>query len=318
MLKVGVIGVGTMGQHHVRLYSTMNCELVGVADTNSERAMFIGKKYSVPYFSNYLELLPKVDAVTIAVPTSVHHSITMDFLNNGIHCLVEKPIAMALDEAENMIEAAQRHKAWLAVGHIERFNPAVMKLKEIIDRGMLGTLLMMSTRRVGPYVPRIRDEGIVIDSATHDIGVVQYLIGKNPVNVYSRAGCLKHPNNKEDHALIVLDFEGATACIEVNWFTPRKVRTLVATGSEGIAHLDYIDQSVTLQNFFQVATVNVDKAEPLRLEIENFLFSVEANKKPLVAGEDGLDILKIALKSTDNVYVDKNRFETSEVLSLHR
>ena len=143
---------------------------------------------------------------------------------------MEKPIASTTEQAEAMIEAAERHKVKFAVGHIERFNPAVIKLKQIIDEGALGQLLILSTKRVGPSVQRIRDVGVIIDSATHDIGVVNYLIGKKPVYIYSKVGSLKHP--KEDHAIIVLDFGSTAACIEVNWFTPHKVRTLVVTGSE--------------------------------------------------------------------------------------
>jgi UDP-N-acetylglucosamine 3-dehydrogenase len=179
MLKVGVVGLGAMGQHHTRLYSQLNCELVGVADANAERAKEIGEKYSTKYYADYHDLLSKVEAVSIAVPTTSHHNVAMDFLREGVHCLVEKPIAFDLHEADDMIEAAERNQVNLAVGHIERFNPAVVKLKQIVDEGILGKLLIISTRRVGPFVPRIRDVGIVIDSATHDIGVEEHYRAKN-------------------------------------------------------------------------------------------------------------------------------------------
>ena len=194
-----------MGHNHARLYSQLNCELVGVADIDPARAKEIGEKYNTPYYSDYHELLSKVEAVSIAVPTTLHHTVAMDFLKAGVHCLVEKPIAFSLDEAEEMIEAAEQNHVNLAIGHIERFNPAVVRLKQIIDEGTLGKLLIISTRRVGPSVPRIRDVGVVIDSATHDIGVIKYLLGKEPASVFSRVGNLKHP--KEDHAVIVLDFD---------------------------------------------------------------------------------------------------------------
>ena len=151
---------------------------------------------------------------------------------------------------------------------------------------------------MGPFVPRIRDVGVVIDSATHDIGVVMHLIGKEPVGVFSRVGSLKHP--KEDYAIIVLDFAGTTACIEVNWFTPHKVRTLVATGSEGIAYLDYIEQEVTVHNSHGIDTLDVQKAEPLKLEIEDFLRSISEGKKPSVDGIEGKAILNLALESSHN------------------
>jgi UDP-N-acetylglucosamine 3-dehydrogenase len=298
MLKVGVVGLGEMGQHHARIYSQLNCELVGVADANAERAKEIGEKYGTKYYSDYHSLLSKVEAVSIAVPTTLHHTVAMEFLREGVHCLVEKPVAFDLHEAEEMIETAERNQVNLAVGHIERFNPAVVKLKQIVDEGTLGKLLILSTRRVGPFVPRIRDVGIVIDSATHDIGVVKYLIGKDPISVFSRVGSLKHP--KEDHAIIVLDFVETTACIEVNWFTPHKVRTLVATGSEGIAYLDYIEQTVRVCNSHDADFAEIQKTEPLKLELEDFLQSVAEGKKPAVDGREGWAILKIAVESSFN------------------
>jgi UDP-N-acetylglucosamine 3-dehydrogenase len=273
----------------------MDCKLAGVADVDPERAKEIGEKYGVPYYSDYHELLSKVDAVSIAIPTTLHHAVAMEFLNKGIHCLVEKPIAFSLAEADEMIAASKKHKVNLAVGHIETFNPAVIRLKQIIDAGTLGKILIISTRRVGPFVPRIRDVGIVIDSATHDIGVIKYLLGTEPVSVFSKIGSLKHA--KEDHAVIVLDFKDATACIEVNWFTPHKVRTLVATGSEGIAYLDYIEQKVTVYNAHEVKVQDIAKTEPLKLELEDFLNSIKDKRNPSVCGTEGRAILKTALEA---------------------
>ena len=302
MPKVGVVGLGAMGKNHARLYSQLKCNLVGVSDTDPARAREIGEKYNAPYYDDYHQLLSKVEAVSIAVPTILHHTVAMDFLKAGIHCLVEKPIAFSLDEASDMIEVAEKNHVNLAIGHIERFNPAVIRLKQIMDKGTLGKVLIISTRRVGPYTPRIRDVGVVIDSATHDIGVVKYLLGKKPISVFSRVGKLKH--QKEDHAIILLDFaDDTTACIEVNWFTPRKVRTLVATGSKGIAYLDYIEQTLTIQNSNEVKAEKIHKVEPLKLEIEDFLKSVTERGKPAVDGKEGLDILKIALDANSNNFI---------------
>jgi UDP-N-acetylglucosamine 3-dehydrogenase len=309
MLKVGVVGLGEMGQHHARLYSQLNCELVGVADANPERAKEIGEKYGTKYYDDYHNLLSKLEAVSIAIPTTSHHAVAMDFLREGVHCLVEKPIAFNLREADEMIETAERNEVNLAVGHTERFNPAVVRLKQILDEGTLGKLLIISTRRVGPFVPRIRDVGIVIDSATHDIGVVKYLIGKDPVSVFSRVGSLVHP--REDHAVIVLDFIGSTACIEVNWFTPHKIRTLVATGSKGIAYLDYIEQTVRVYNSHDADFAQIQKNEPLKLELENFLQSVAEGTTPAVDGREGRSILKIALESSFNNFYTSSQTEIS-------
>lgn len=298
MIKVGVVGLGSMGQHHARVYSRLNCKLAGVADADPQRAKELGEKYDTMYYSDYHELLSRVEAVSIAVPTILHRKVAMDFLKEGIHCLVEKPIAFDLDEAAEMLEEADRNRVNLAVGHVEQFNPAVVKLKQIVDDGVLGKLLIISTRRVGPSVPRITDVGVVVDWATHDIGVTKYLIGREPVSVFSRVGSLRHA--KEDYAILVLDFEGTAACIEVNWFTPQKGRTLVATGSEGVAYLDYIAQSVMVQNSKEGQAIQVEKIEPLKLELEDFLNSIEGRKKPLVDGGEGMSILKISLESCRN------------------
>jgi UDP-N-acetylglucosamine 3-dehydrogenase len=298
MLKVGVVGLGEMGQHHARIYSQLQCELVGVADVNPARAKEIAERYGTKYYEDYHELSAMVEAVSIAVPTTYHYAVAMDFLKEGVHCLVEKPIAFSLREADEMVYTAERNQVNLAVGHIERFNPAVVRLKQILDKGTLGKLLIVTTRRVGPLVSRIRDVGIVIDSATHDIGVVRYLIGKEPISVFSRVGSLIHP--KEDHAVIVLDFLESTACIEVNWFTPHKIRTLVATGSKGIAYLDYIEQTVRVYNSHETDIAEIQKEEPLKLELEDFLQSVALGRTPAVDGREGRSILKIALESNFN------------------
>lgn len=302
MLKVGVVGLGAMGQNHVRVFSQLNCDLIGVVDVDPTRAKEIGEKYNAPYYSNYRDLLSKVEAVSIVVPTTLHHRISMDFLKAGVHCLVEKPISLSLNEAQEMIEMAEKNLVNLAVGQIECFNPAVVRLKQIVDEGKLGKLLIISTRRVGPSVTRIRDVGVVIDSATHDISVMKYLLGKEPIGVFSRVGTLKYL--KGDYAIIILDFKDTIACIEVNWFTPHKVRTLVATGSEGIAYLDYIEQKVTIQNSTEVKVEDIQRAEPLKLEIEDFLKSVIERRKPTVDGKEGMDVLKIALEANKNNYTE--------------
>lgn len=294
-LKVGVIGVGAMGHNHVRVYSELDCELVGVADVDYSLAKETGEKYHTRFFTDYHELLPFVDAVSVAVPTSHHYDVVMDVLRSGVHCLVEKPIAISLKESDEMVDMALGRNINLAVGHIERFNPAVIKLKEIINKRLLGHILIISTRRVGPFASRIRDVGVIIDSATHDIGVIRYLLDKDPISVYSRIGSINHVSC--DHAIIVMDFDDTTACIEANWFTPHKVRTLVATGTNGIAYLDYIEQKLSVYSSNNEGTVYVPKEEPLKIELSDFLRSITNNCKPSVDGIEGYAILKIALEA---------------------
>ena len=296
MVKVGVVGLGVMGQHHARVYSQLTCELVGVVDADIHKAREVGERHGVPYYSDHRELLSKVDAVSIVVPTSLHRTVAMDFLSEGVDCLVEKPVASRLEDAEQMQKMAEATHAKLAVGHIERFNPAVTRLKEIIDEGILGEIMIISTRRVGPFARRIRDVGIIVDSASHDIDVARYLVGKEPITTFARSGRLMH-DTQEDHAVIVLDFGSNMASIEVNWFTPHKVRSLVATGSMGIAYLDYIEQRLTVHHWGNEWHVPIRKTEPLKLELEHFLKCAENDERPLVDGYEGIRVLGICLEA---------------------
>lgn len=302
MIKVGVVGLGAMGQHHARVYSEFGCELVGVADVDPQRGNRIAEKYKTAYYRDYRDLMSRVDAVSIVVPTTLHSQVALDFMRHGVHCLVEKPIASTLEEAQAMVRSAEANGTRLAIGHIERFNPAVQRLKQIVDEGKMGKVMQISTRRVGPFAPRIRDVGIIVDTATHDIDVARHLLGREPLDgpagVFSKFGAFKHA--KEDHAIIVLDFGDAAASIEVNWFTPQKVRTLVATGSEGLAYLDYIDQSISFGNSHKpgMEQLDVQKAEPLKLEIEHFVKCVETGERPLVDGLEGLKVLEIAFRAS--------------------
>src|SRR5574341_197446 len=170
-VKVGVIGTGAMGQHHVRIYSeSHDAELVGIADLDTMRVNEQAARYKTEAFTDYRELLKQdIDAVSIAVPTMMHREVALAAIEAGVHVLIEKPIADTPKSAAEIIESASSSGLRLMVGHIERFNPAVMKLKEIIDSGALGKVVSISTRRVGPYNPRIRDVGVIMDIGVHDI-----------------------------------------------------------------------------------------------------------------------------------------------------
>ncbi|MCK4733928.1 MAG: Gfo/Idh/MocA family oxidoreductase [Methanophagales archaeon] len=297
MIRVGVVGVGEMGEHHVRVYNEIeDTDLVGIGDVNDRRVKDIADQYRTKAFTDYKDLLREdLNAVSIAVPTILHKKVAIDFIREGVNCLIEKPIASSIEDAREIIKEAEKNNAKLAIGHIERFNPAVMKLKEIIEKGILGKMLLISTRRVGPFVPRITDVGIIVDSATHDIDVIRYLVGKEPVNIFVKSGGIK--NKKGDHAIVVLDFGDVSASIEVNWFTPHKVRSLVATGTEGIAYLDYLKQEVVIYNSEWKMIPKIERKEPLKVELEHFLECLKNNKKPLVSGYEGLKVLEIAIKA---------------------
>ena len=299
-MRVGVVGVGAMGEHHARIYSQMdNCELVGLMDVDPERAKAVAKKYGTNAFSDAEALLgEKPDAVSIVVPTSLHKEVASKFMSKGVSCLVEKPIASTLDEAKEMISISERENTTLMVGHIERFNPAVLKLKEVVREGKLGKILLISTRRVGPIASRIRDVGIIIDSATHDIDVIRYITEEEPRLIRAVSGNYKH--TKEDYAIIVMELDQTIASVEVNWFTPVKVRTLIATGTEGTANLNYIDQTVEIVNNAGRSQLNIVKEEPLKVELGHFIECLRTGRKPLVDGTEGLRDLEVALTAMND------------------
>lgn len=296
-MKVGVVGVGNMGQNHARIYSGLKgCELVGVADVDTVRVEQVAETYQTKAFIDYEDLIrERVEAVSIAVPTSMHFKVASFFLKKGVACLIEKPITPSLEEGKALVEIARKNGRKLMVGHIERFNPVVQKLKSIIEEELLGKVLIISTRRVGPYSPRIQDVGIIVDLATHDIDVSRYLTGKEPERIYSKYSTIKH--SMEDHAILLLDFGDSAACIEVNWFTPHKVRTAVITGTGGIAYMDYIEQSLTVYGSEWKMEQKIEKEEPLKKELAHFVDCIARNKEPLVNGEEALKTLEVALRS---------------------
>lgn len=296
MLKAAVIGAGMMGQHHIRVYSTQkNIELTGIADISEERVKTLAEQYKTKYYTNYRKLLDeKPDIVSIAVPTAMHREVALEAIKRGVNVLIEKPIADTIENADAIIKAAEKEDVKLMVGHIERFNPVVIKLKQEIDEGNLGKVVAVSTIRVGPYNPRIRDVGIIIDLGVHDIDVMSYLYGETVKSIHAYAGSVKHTH--EDYATILVGFNnGHSGLIETNWLTPHKTRKLTATGTHAIAYADYIDQTLKICNERGELHVKIEKKEPLVTEIEHFISCVREDKTPLVTGEHARDALKAAL-----------------------
>ncbi len=300
-MRAGVIGIGAMGQHHVRIYDEMeNVELVGISDVSESRVNELVGQYGVKGYTDHRQLLEQgLDVVSIVVPTTLHMPIGMDAIDAGANILMEKPIADTLENAERLTNAAKEAKVKLMVGHIERFNPAVMRLKEIIDSGTLGKIVSISTRRVGPYNPRIRDVGVILDIGVHDIDVISYLYGMKVNEVYAIAGADIH--SKEDHAAIMLRFDHEfSGLLETNWLTPHKVRKLTAIGVKGVAYLDYIKQTVELHDGKWIRKAKVEEEEPLRKELEYFVDVVLNGGEPQPSGEDGIHALRVAMVAIES------------------
>jgi len=313
MIRVGVIGVGNMGVHHARIYKQMEgVELVGVADVDEERALEVAKLYDTEAFTDNEELLKRVDAVSIAVPTTQHEEVAMAAIRHGVHCLIEKPIAHTLKSARRIVEAAKDAGVKIMVGHVERFNPAVIALKREMDAGKLGKVVSISSRRVGPYPPRVRDVGVIIDLAVHDIDVISFLYGKKVRDVSAMAGNGAHSH--EDYASILLAYdENRAGLVDTNWLTPHKVRVLVAVGVKGVAYLDYIAQTLEIHRKSFVEDVPVEKSEPLRNELEHFIRGIVSGGRLSPSGEEGIHALAVALAAIRS-YKTRRTVPVDEVL----
>jgi UDP-N-acetylglucosamine 3-dehydrogenase len=305
-LKVAVIGIGFWGRNHVRVFQELpQTELVGICDVNTERVSALAKELKIEGYTDSNQLLKRedLDAVSICTWTTAHAEEATRALNAGKHVLVEKPIASTVPEAKKIVKLAKKKGLHLMVGFIERFNPGVQRVKEAINEGKIGTLVSATARRVSQWPERLGDIGVVKDTAIHDIDVMRYIFGEDPVAVYAKVGNLRH-TKFEDYAQIMLSYkDNKTAFIETNWLTPYKTRSLIVTGSEAIISLDYLTQKITIETAGQTLTPRYEWKEPLKLELQHFADSILNNKEPLVTGVDGLKALMIAeaaLKSTRN------------------
>ncbi len=305
-VRVGVVGVGAMGYHHARIYYELSrqglVELVGVADVDPARARRAAEDFHTKAYTDPRELLRAgVEAVSIAVPTSLHRDVSLLFLENGVHVLVEKPIADTVEKAKEIIEAAKKNNVVLLVGHVERFNPAVHVLRDVIAEGIIGQPITMSAKRVGPFVKRVTDTGVIVDLAVHDIDVMSFLLNDVPVEVYARARNILHPSGMEDYALIILTFSSSVdGVIETNRLTPYKARNLTVVGTKGIAQLDYIEQDLVIYDERFVKKARIQREEPLRRELLHFIHCVQGLEKPLVSGEDGFKALRVAQAAVES------------------
>ena len=297
-VNVGVIGVGAMGENHVRVYHKMEeANLIAVSDVSERALKKIEKKYGAKGYTDYCELLenPDIEVVSVCVPTTFHHAVVMEAIRHKKHILVEKPIAFTLTEAEEMITAAKEAGVILATGHVERFNPAVQKAKELIDDGVIGDIVSAFAKRVGPLPPRIKDVGVSIDLAIHDLDIMNYLFEEEITQVYGTMNSSFDDSEFEDHAEIMVSFDNeSTGIIEVNWLTPYKRRELELTGTAGIISVDYIQQSIEVYGKF-AQDIEIKHEEPLKGELNSFLHSVVEGEEPVITGEDGLKALKMVI-----------------------
>ncbi len=294
-VNAGVIGTGFWGENQVRvLRQSRACNLLGICDTDKKRAREVGSRYDVPWFTDLEKFLrtPGLQAVTVCTPTHTHLKVGLRALESGKDVLVEKPMTGEEKSAERLINTARRGGLKLLVGFIERFNPGVGMVRKMLERRVVGEVIIATGRRVARWPVRIGDVGVIKDTAIHDIDIMRYLLDEDVSAVYAQTGSLKH--SFEDYAEIVLRFdEGTTGFIDANWLTPRKVRTLIITGSEATINLDYITQEITVEDSGKLTKPHPKWDEPLRLELEHFLEVVMNDADPHPSGEDALEAIRI-------------------------
>ncbi len=294
-LKVAVIGTGALGSVHAKIYSELiDVELVGICDTDNNRLSEMSKKLGIEGFKDYHRLLGKADAVSIVVPTKDHYSISKDFLESGTHLLIEKPITQTVEEADRLLSIAKSRNLTLAVGHVERFNAAIEAILKI-----KGDIKFVECHRLGPFSPRIKDVGVVLDLMIHDIDILLWLI-KSPIKSIEAVG-VKILTQHEDIANARIVFENGAVCnITASRVTEKAMRKIRIFQPNAYISLDYIQQDAVIytKNLGGIVSRQIDikKEKPLQKEITSFLDCVQTGKKPLASGEEGKQALSVALE----------------------
>jgi UDP-N-acetylglucosamine 3-dehydrogenase len=321
-LRVGVIGIGVMGGFHVDTWEKIpSVRLVAVADPDEVTARARISRRPIDWHADYRALLERddIDAVSVAAPSERHAEVVMLALAAGKHVLVEKPIATRLEDGLRMAATARRAGLKLMVGHIERFNPAVAKITELIEQGRIGRVFRAHATRVGPLPTRIRDAGVAIDLATHDLDLMQHVLGLDITSVYAEGARFTHPT-QEDMITCLLRFgdSGPYGLLDVNWLTPEKRRELTVIGEGGMLSASYITQDVWFtetsegpSGWDELARMRGDaegaalrfalrKVEPLRAELAAFAECVLQDKPEPISAEDGCRALIAALAVRDS------------------
>ena len=295
-VAVGVIGTGFWGENQVRvLRQSRMADLIAICDSNKKRAEEMGTKYSVPWYSDPSKFLrvPELEAVTVCTPTQTHLKVGLQAIEAGKNLLVEKPMTGEERAADRLVNSAKKAGVKLLVGFIERFNPGVRAVKKMLTQKVVGDVIIATGRRVARWPIRIGDVGVVKDTAIHDIDAMRYLLEEEVSAVFAQTGSLR-THSYEDYAEIMLRFkEGTTGFIDANWLTPRKVRTLIITGSDATINLDYITQEITLENSQRLVKPFTPWAEPLKLELENFITTILRDTEEAPSGEDALKAIRV-------------------------
>jgi predicted dehydrogenase len=315
-VRAGVVGVGQMGRYHVGVLAELpQVELVGIVDVEPERIQQLAETYNTSGLTDYRDLLGEVDVVCLAVPTTMHYEVAREFLDAGVHVLIEKPIAPTLAEAEELFELATQRGVMLHVGHVERFNGAVQELKNIVRDPIL-----IECRRMGPFQSRVKDDGVVLDLMIHDLDIVLNLVGARAHRISAVGAAVV--SEVEDVANVQLWFDsGCLATITASRATQEKIRTLAVTQREEYVLLNYTDQDIRIYRqgssehrlgrgelrYKQEALIErifVHKDNPLKLEIKHLLDCATHQATRMISAEDELYSLQVTLEILEMIRKD--------------
>jgi predicted dehydrogenase len=311
-LRTAVIGVGSLGSHHARIHRALAAEgaaqFVAVCDLNEETARSVSDEQNVEWTKDWRELIGRVDAVSLAVPTEAHCEIACGLLEAGIHVLVEKPISRTLEEADRMIRAAEKGNALLQVGHLERFNPAMVALRPHVRKPVY-----FEIHRVGQFTARSLDIDVVLDLMIHDLDIVQWLVGEEVEVTNIHAVGIAILTNKVDAANARLEFSsGAVANITASRVGMEKIRKMRFFQPHDYVAIDYTTKRASVSSLapptasgswpgVHIKHLDVVDVEPLRAEIVSFLDSAESGLPPAVSGSDGRNALSLALRTLERI-----------------
>lgn len=324
MLKIGIIGTGYWGKHHLRVFSKLPCELIGICDIDPTKEI-LAKEYKVKFFTDYKKLLKKVDAVSIVTPALTHYKIAKKALKLHKHVFIEKPFVLVKRQAEELIKISKISGRTLMIGHIYLYHPAVIELKKLIDGGELGKIYYVISQRLNLGIVR-SDVNTLWNFAPHDLSIVLYLLSKKPKSVFCTGQSFLQ-QNIEDITLLTLKYHDDTLVhITLSWLHPAKVRELTVVGSRKMAVFDDIDINAPLKiydkgidiqlinrqwntfgefkmitRFGDVVTPKIEITEPLEAELNYFLESIKNKSTVLSDGESGLKVLAILEAATKSM-----------------
>ncbi|MBN9391101.1 MAG: Gfo/Idh/MocA family oxidoreductase [Chloroflexi bacterium] len=325
-IKVGVIGVGNMGERHCRVYSTLpHVQLVGVSDLSESRGRQIQEKYEVQYFQDFKKLLQLVDVVSLATTTPGHYPLGMECLRHGKHLLVEKPLALTVQQAQELVATAHAENLLLMVGHIERYNPAFKELQSLLASHQSEEPVAMNIRRLSPFDGSQTDVDVVSDLMIHDLDMVLKMTGRVPdaIETFGRSVFTK----TVDHAVATLYYkDGPVVTLTASRVTQQKIRAIEVTTSESYIETDLLHKNLSIHRRFVphysnrgnpsyrqedfIERIFVPSTEPLQLELADFIQSIRKSTTPQVSGSDGLAALVLALEIRRKI--EEKLGETSE------